>query len=458
MAYPGMGLWTGERKKNPIDSQQWNYKFKREETKAFFQDLSKRLGEKFIEFIAEQKEQESPVYQQLLKRYEKEFLHYAQEKFPQLDPKEREARIKDYGEAIITPREELSIPELIKRLITLEAVASRIPIDLKEVPSTFSDLNRLNSKKKNSSIEVENRWTGWFQGDGDRAGEYLKSLKQLWTFCIKLLLNYPDGTEYAVLSTINSEAKALHSFSFAMLNWGEKCLKSSLPSNKGRIIYAGGDDFLGVFYRQEKPVLTASECLEWFYQFKSDNPEGLDIWRHHHQPITVSVGFVWAAPNVPQRDVLQHCREAERSAKNQGRDRIALRVLFNGGNYLEWVCPWRFLSQILEGYEDLDGGKNWGHIYEDVAVLESRHAFTDQKITVSLGLFNLYFPKQKAILGDKNNWWNIEAKSESEKKTGILGERETYRQEGHEDELGINRAINNWVINLAKVGFHLCNQ
>ncbi|BAZ08050.1 hypothetical protein NIES3974_47190 [Calothrix sp. NIES-3974] len=36
--------------------------------------------------------------------------------------------------------------------------------------------------------------------------------------------------------------------------------------------------------------------------------------------------------------------KAEKSAKSNGRDRIAFRVLFNNGNYLEWVCPWWLLA------------------------------------------------------------------------------------------------------------------
>jgi hypothetical protein len=94
----------------------------------------------------------------------------------------------------------------------------------------------------------------------------------------------------------------------------------------GRIIYAGGDDFLGVLYRNENPKFQAS---------------------------------------------------------HNGRDRLALRILFNSGNHLEWVCPWNLLQPILEGYRDREA-------------LEARH-------------------------------------------------REA-----------IERAISDWIINLAQVGFHLC--
>ena len=85
-----------------------------------------------------------------------------------------------------------------------------------------------------------NLWTGWFQGDGDKIGEYLRKLKE-------------QGKD---------EAKSLKTFSTAMMKWG-KNLKYHLPPTQeerakrqnldadGRIIYAGGDDFLGVLYRHK---------------------------------------------------------------------------------------------------------------------------------------------------------------------------------------------------------------
>lgn len=338
------------------------------------------------------------------------------------------------GEAILDPTEQLSIPELIKRLITLDPVAKKLklseePLPSVEIPLSFADIDR------QKETPEDNRWTGWFQGDGDRIGDYLKDMV--------------DRGE-------KSEQEVLHSFSQAMMEWG-KNFKFTLPEaiqpegerkrldGDGRIVYAGGDDFLGVLYRNGDPKLTALECLNWFYQF----PE---IWQRHKQPITVSVGFVWAAPGVPQRDVLQHCLEAEKSAKTSGRDRLALRILFNSGNYLEWVCPWVLLQPILTGYRDRDAGKNWTHIYNDVAILESRHALSSENSSIALALFDLYFPDLKTSLNEY--FWdrcNLEDKDWKWTKVGIAGNSESSAKTA-------NTAINTWIINLAKVGFHLCQQ
>lgn len=329
------------------------------------------------------------------------------------------------GEAIIAPNEQLSIPELIKRLITLDAIADKLNLKSNqypsiEIPLSFQDINR------HKETPEENRWTGWFQGDGDSVGKYLTKIAA----CV-------------------AEAEALNQFSENMMEWGKQ-LKYTMPyaakhksvDRDGRIIYAGGDDFLGVFYRNyPESKLTAQECLDWFYRF----PE---VWRRHGETITVSVGFVWAAAGVPQRDVLQHCREAEKSAKNNGRDRLALRVLFNGGNYIESVCPWWFLEQVLESYCDRDKGKNWTHIYNDVATLESRHAFKDNQSEVdkpqlALTLFEIYFGEKNRQSLEKHRW-------DCDGKTGILG------NQSQDDEANI-KALNDWIINLAKVGFHLCS-
>ncbi len=346
---------------------------------------------------------------------------------------------KKLGEAILDSTERLSIPELIKRLITLNVIAKQLnlaetDIPSVEIPESFVDLNRFKN----------NLWTGWFQGDGDKIGEYLRKLRD-------------QGED---------EAKSLNTFSAAMMKWGknlkyylppsqeERVKRQNLDAADGRIIYAGGDDFLGVLYRDDKAALKPQECLNWFYKFPK-------TWRKHEQEITVSVGLVWTGPGVPQRDVLQHCRDAEKSAKKKGRDRLAIRILFNSGNYLEWVCPWWCLQKFLESYQDRDGNTissleakpnsnnktpNWTHFYNDVATLESRHAFEGQT-QIALGLFEIYFGKANRQCLEIHLW--DASDTDNKTKTGILG------NQPHDDEKLNIKALNNWVINLAKIGFHL---
>jgi CRISPR-associated protein Cmr2 len=413
--------------------KQGSYKDHDAESKAFSAQLSAAIGKAFLDRINQNS----------------------------TDADKEKAR--KHGEAILDPTEQLSIPELAKRLITLDAIAKPLDILLTEIPDTYQPIQRHDNRQ----------WTGWFLGDGDKASAYLKH---------------------------KSDAE-IKTFSEQMLRWGEYQLKPKLnDTNEGRIIYAGGDDFLGVFYHlPEDPILKPQKCLDWFYKFKSDQPDAL--WKPD-QPITVSVGFVWAAPNVPQREVLQHCREAEKSAKNSGRDRIALRILFNDGQHLEWVCPWRFLP-VLKEYRDRskdsdrNNGQNWTHIFNDIAVLESRHAFqgkddkakpVNNQLEVALALLDIYFNTTNSLIlpflipatppdtnqepywqsfFEQDGYWNLyngahkyEPKGDR-LSTGILGDRAFYtKDKKHNGALNISevkQALTHWIINLAKIGFHLCS-
>ncbi|NJM98592.1 MAG: CRISPR-associated protein [Phormidesmis sp. RL_2_1] len=370
--------------------------------------------------------------------------------------------------ATITEREQLSIPELVKRLVTIdEVVDSKVGV---ERPRSYKGLRRWQDDNEGipEDAERDERWTGWFQGDGDRAGNYLQQASR-----------EPGAEPEAVL----------HEFSLALRQWGygltgklpRSVGDNHLPHQDGRIVYAGGDDFLGVLYRNSpRPKLTPQECLNWFYRFKPD------VWNEHGQPITVSIGFVWVSPQVPQRDVLQHCRMAESSAKENGRDRIALRILFSGGNHLEWHCPWRFL-QLLKDYEKGGGRGNeapsWTHIYNDVAVLEARHAFSGKQSEVAWALLKVYFQSETVEDSEKDDdmhsfhsflsangldinsdilWNKYEGDNPYDPRgkhlsTGILGERSAFTNAKQLDTDRVHEAFTAWVINLAKVGFHLCS-
>ncbi len=447
IAYPGMGRnanpkhgsleqkniysyfqnLTIQLRKEGILTTDQTIKTVADETNAFYKHLSLKLGKAFAEEVK---------------------LNVSQPKW------------QEYGEAFIDPREELSIPELIKRLITHISIATDLSQHLKEEtrvgfnklieeirrdlsPKSFTDLNRL-PQKNASKTDQKVYWTGWFMGDGDGAGDYFKKLGE---------------------QGIQAEETGTNEFSELMRRWGDTLKQQTLdesgqiyvsqhlPDQNGRVIYAGGDDFLGVLYKTDAQ-LQPKTCIDWFTTFKSKIWDDLgNIPEHPQKPITVSVGFVWAGPKVPQREVLQHCREAEKSAKANGKDRIALRILFNDGQHLEWVCPWRFLP-ILQQYRDRSGSQNWTHFFNDIAVLESRHAFSEDQSNVATALFKIYFGQDNTTL-DPENWWNRMETLENGKERpvgGILGERDHIQ-----DPSIINQTINNWVINLAKIGFHLCS-
>ena len=483
IAYPGLG-----RKSDP---RQYDYQKEKRIVRAFYQQLSEKLGESFIKATPElniaekdKTEEESGTTSNLAEKDKNEEGN-------------RTKLNKKYGSSFIDPREELSIPELIKRLITHKVIVQDLVMrlhklkitvadneetklasfrdDLTQIakdlrPDSFRDLNR----QKDDDSKEEKYSTGWFLGDGDSASKYFKQFSTS---------KYSkDFTE----AKAKEEAKKLTEFSTEMRNWGKDlCINSKeYLQSKGRMIYAGGDDFLGVLYYPNKQI-SPHECLNWFYTFKSEiwhKPQDKKISdKPQDKKISASVGFVWAGSQVPQRDVLQHCHLAETSAKSTGRDRIAFHILFNSGNYLEWVCPWWLLDltdlvkqaeivpsklysskesirkNLIESYRDRNHGNNWTHFYQDVATLESRHSFGDKQIDIALALIEIYFGSHwKNILADKNYWWNRYDEHELQKFSGILGDPKSFKPDKKEThEMKVIKTFNNWVINLAKVGFYL---
>ncbi|BAZ88916.1 Cas10/Cmr2 second palm domain-containing protein [Cylindrospermopsis raciborskii] len=284
----------------------------------------------------------------------------------------------------IDPSEKLSIPELTKRLVTLPNIARKI--DKFPVVEGFQKIQRGHDLE----IDESGQWTGWFMGDGDEVGKHLQKIA---------------GSKGDL---------GLEEFSHAMQKWGDNFQKKfgdDTPGVQGRVIYAGGDDFLGVIYstNPKKPILLFT-AYEWLTNLNNR-------WQEHEQPITLSVGFVWSAGGVPQRDVLQHCRKTQKIAKSNGRNRVTIRVLFNSGQYVQWTCPWNYLY-VIKNYRDRDGktysewestGRNdhfkpnWNHIFSDLAQLKARHAielhsdsYTSKYLAIKL--FNIYFENGEKLL------------------------------------------------------------
>jgi CRISPR-associated protein Cmr2 len=337
----------------------------------------------------------------------------------------------------VAPNERLSIPELVKRLVTYDVIADHIGIDrlkAKDDDPEFKDI-----------IREPGYWTAWFMGDGDKVGDKLK-----------VLASRHDHDP-------QQRDKELKHFTDLIREWGQEFQRKPdlFPQGKGRVIYAGGDDFLGVLYSNEtqssetpeklKPI----EALQWLLALESH-------WENQQQQIkqdlnldfTYSVGFVWAGHQVPQRDILQHCRDAEKRAKNQGRDRVTIRVVFNSGQSVQWTCPWDYLH-VLTNYRDRDGKTwsqepNWGHIYSDWAQLKARHAiplndkFGNADDSIALAIFDLYF-RDRSPRTDKKKPINKDYLIDSDNSKHIIGQD------------ALEADFIQWIDGLINIGWQLCS-
>ena len=383
IAFPGMG----GKSRNP---QTMNYKLEDEKIKDFYSKLAE---------ITEDQKEGNPE-----------------------NPENPEGKF-------IAINEKLSIPELVKRLVTWEKIQQQIGID--PLDKGFTEIQRKPqpAQPEKNQESVPGQWTGWFMGDGDEVGKHLQELAKK-----------ENGDEQ------------IKNFSDAMRTWGKQFdERFNLKQKIGRIVYAGGDDFLGIIYSNnpQKPI-SPLIAYEWLLTLN-------ETWQKHQQKITVSVGFVWVAGSVPQRDVLQHCREAEKVAKSLGRDRVTIRVVFNSGQYIQWTCPWCYLG-ILKKYQDRDKNSNWSHIYQDLAYLESRRVFDIENAKeaynvkqTALNFFDLYFPGegQKLIIDIKDGKTINDQKNELAKKLAGFSD--------DSNEIDRSKAIVDWITDLVKVGWHLCS-
>ena len=271
----------------------------------------------------------------------------------------------------LSDSERLSIPELVKRLVTRSDISQSLEMPF--LGRSFKDIVR---RPEDSNPNSDGQWTGWFMGDGDKVGDRLKEIAE------------EEGDQ------------GLQEFSKAMRKWGKNFAKEFPKKKLGRIVYAGGDDFLGVIYsRNPKQSIPRQTIIDWLMELPQE-------WAKHEQAITLSLGFVWAASGVPQRDILQHCREAQERSKNLGRDRVTIRIVFNSGQYVQWTCPWHYL-RILQQYQDREKGQNWSHVYQDLAYLKSRHSIdlslTEQQEDliderIALALVKIYFQSEDEYL------------------------------------------------------------
>ena len=256
------------------------------------------------------------------------------------------------GEAFAGENEEISLTELIKRLVTYRQVASAaFGCPAQEIiPERFAPLSGQLAADSDDQPEA----IVWFMADGDKVGDHLQRL-----------------------SAASDEVTARRNFSRSMRQWAE-ALYHDVPNEMGKeratVVYAGGDDILGALH-ETKPGrrdLRREDLFRWLSLFPQ-------LWTKNGQAgLTVSMGLVWADHQVPQREALQHARDAEASAKKRGRDRFALRLVYAGGNHLEWTCPWHWFDSIRNNYRDREGRRmesaKWRHLAEDLLWLQERHA------------------------------------------------------------------------------------
>lgn len=195
--------------------------------------------------------------------------------------------------------------------------------------------------------------------DGDHMGRWLAGEKtpELRRLLHPKLRKYFEalgepGADDA-LSARRPVGPALHAaISAALSTFATEVAPAMVAHHHGALIYSGGDDVLALC-----PVSTAFDCARSLGDaFSGRDDPGEDGWRDcgGRRRITMgarasmSAGVAIVHYREDLRDALETARAAERTAKDAGRNRLALVAARRSGETARAVCPWPFVAWLDE--------------------------------------------------------------------------------------------------------------
>jgi hypothetical protein len=249
---------------------------------------------------------------------------------------------------MINQPEPYSHPHALERM--------NIPEDMLE------DWQELVPKDWSSAIE----WTVGWRGDGDNMGEWLSGKQfakrnlnwQKWHPSAEIINEYNLSAPRVPDQPRVLEIPHVLDISILLNHWSNLLYPLTEQEHNGKVIFAGGDDFLLLGPLTEMVPLTSDLHHLWSGNKTSittplDPP--LDGWTIHQDEIypipgmtmNFSLGVVIAQRRVPQSLWHRGLNEAYKKAKKLGRDRVFIKILFNSGQYLEWFCPWKLWHLLM---------------------------------------------------------------------------------------------------------------
>jgi hypothetical protein len=213
-------------------------------------------------------------------------------------------------------------------------------------------------------------WTVGWRGDGDNMGKWLsgkhyKTLKLLWSKwhpTAETSAKYDlEITPLIVPANSPREIELPHILDLSVLFsfWNQLLYSLTEKHHHGKVIFAGGDDFLLLGPLTEAITLTSNLHQLWTGESTPlTQPlqpfadgwvryEDKDIYPVPGKQMNFSLGVVIAQRRIPQSLWHRGLNQAYKEAKNQGRNRVCIRVLFNSGQSLEWLCPWPLWNLLM---------------------------------------------------------------------------------------------------------------
>lgn len=137
----------------------------------------------------------------------------------------------------------------------------------------------------------------------------------------------------------NDLEKFQRSVSFRLISYaGAANQLFKVNPNWGKVVYTGGDDFLGFVNLQF--LFVAMENLRRLFQTEVNKPLRDDGYFHEGANFTFSAGIAMAHYKTPLSIVIHQAKEAEEKAKNSGRDAFAIAALKHSGESHISCYPW----------------------------------------------------------------------------------------------------------------------
>lgn len=213
-------------------------------------------------------------------------------------------------------------------------------------------------------------WTVGWRGDGDNMGKWLsgeqyKTLKMPWSQwhpTAERITQYELGITPPIVPPNSSRKIELpHILDLSVLFslWNKLLYSLTEEHHHGKVIFAGGDDFLLLGPLTEAVTLTSNLHHLWtgnttpltqslnivadgWVRYQND-----EIYPVPGKRMNFSLGVVIAQRRVPQSLWHRGLNQSYKEAKNRGRNRVCIKVLFNSGQFLEWICPWPLWNLLM---------------------------------------------------------------------------------------------------------------
>lgn len=211
--------------------------------------------------------------------------------------------------------------------------------------------------------------------DGDNLGGWLRGensppVRTILHPALRAYFERLPGSEPG-LDARRPVSPALHAaLSSALANFALHVVPDTVERKyHGRLIYSGGDDTLALLPARE--ALGCARALQLAYQ--SDYyPDDRAGWLMMGRKSTLSAGLAVVHYKEDLRTALDAAREAEKQAKNAGRDVLVITTCRRSGERASAVCPWPFVDRVARWTEGFRGkaSDRWAyHLRGELATL-----------------------------------------------------------------------------------------